>query len=207
MLVNACLKRMLIAPEKLFIWTGWFQNLTRFLEVSKSLLGISLSQSRLKRRSLHSQCTVLVFLSRQSEQERYQREEDFYYTEVYQEADQSSAPTGCHSPSSPSHQRSSPPTPEPLQPSPLSQSAPSSFWQVHSEHSYQVGQRDTSTSYWGPRDMSTGARLARLLIHYKGLTVTCFQYGSCEPWYYHDYGHLPHLRCFGRLSHIIVFPC
>ncbi|XP_017331774.1 zinc finger protein 395a isoform X2 [Ictalurus punctatus] len=79
-----------------------------------------------------------LHLGRQSEQERCQREEDFYYTEIYQDAEQPAAPAGSGSPSSPSHQRSSPPTPEPLQPSPLSQSAPSSIWQVHSEHSYQA---------------------------------------------------------------------
>ncbi|XP_053488314.1 zinc finger protein 395a [Ictalurus furcatus] len=79
-----------------------------------------------------------LHLGRQSEQERCQREEDFYYTEIYQDAEQPAAPAGSGSPSSPSHRRSSPPTPEPLQPSPLSQSAPSSFWQVHSEHSYQA---------------------------------------------------------------------
>ncbi|KAK3538098.1 hypothetical protein QTP70_029788 [Hemibagrus guttatus] len=74
----------------------------------------------------------------QNEQERCQREEDFYYTEIYQDAEHPSVPTSCGSPSSPSHQRSSPSTPEPLQPSLLSQSAPSSSWQVHSEHSYQA---------------------------------------------------------------------
>ncbi|XP_062863590.1 zinc finger protein 395a isoform X2 [Trichomycterus rosablanca] len=73
----------------------------------------------------------------QNEQERCQREEDFYYTEIYQDLEQSSAVMTAN-PSSPIHQRSSPPTPEPLQPSELSQSAPSSFWQVHSEHSYQA---------------------------------------------------------------------
>lgn len=74
----------------------------------------------------------------QSEQERCRREEDFYYTEIYQDPEQAATPTGGVSPSSPSHQTSSPPTPEPLQPSPLSQSAPSSVWQVHTEHSYQA---------------------------------------------------------------------
>ncbi|GAA6088052.1 zinc finger protein 395a isoform X1 [Tachysurus ichikawai] len=79
-----------------------------------------------------------LHLGRQSEQERCQREEDFYYTEIYQDAEQTAVPIGCGSPSSPSHRGSSPPTPEPVQSSPLSQSAPSSFWQVHSEHSYQA---------------------------------------------------------------------
>lgn len=77
----------------------------------------------------------ILHLGRQNEQERCQREEDFYYTEIYQDMEQSSAPVGS---SCPSQQRSSPPTPEPLLPSELSQSAPSSFWQVHSEHSYQA---------------------------------------------------------------------
>ncbi|KAF7704027.1 zinc finger protein 395a [Silurus meridionalis] len=79
-----------------------------------------------------------LHLGKQTEQERCRREEDFYYTEIYQDMEQSSASAGCSTPSSPSHQRSSPPTPEPLHPSALSQSAPSSFWQVHSEHSYQA---------------------------------------------------------------------
>ncbi|XP_016332330.1 zinc finger protein 395-like isoform X1 [Sinocyclocheilus anshuiensis] len=75
--------------------------------------------------------------------EHSQREEDFYYTEVYQDLEQITPSGGhrpsCTSPSSPSwHTPPSPTTPEMLQPSPLSQSAPGSFWQVHSEHSYQA---------------------------------------------------------------------
>ncbi|XP_052002058.1 zinc finger protein 395-like isoform X1 [Xyrauchen texanus] len=75
--------------------------------------------------------------------EHSQREEDFYYTEFYQDVEQT-APSGghrpsCASPSSPSqHTPPSPSTPEMLQPSSLSQSAPGSFWQVHTEHSYQA---------------------------------------------------------------------
>lgn len=76
--------------------------------------------------------------------EHSQREEDFYYTEVYQDFEQTALPGGhqasCTSPS-PSlsqHTPPSPSTPDTLQPSPLSQSAPGSFWQVHSEHSYQA---------------------------------------------------------------------
>lgn len=79
------------------------------------------------------------------EQERSQREEDFYYTEIYQEVEQTTLPAACGaprslcgSPSSPTQPRSLPPTPDTLQPSPLSQSAPGSVWLVHSEHSYQA---------------------------------------------------------------------
>ncbi|XP_052010144.1 zinc finger protein 395a [Xyrauchen texanus] len=72
--------------------------------------------------------------------EHSQREEDFYYTEVYQDMEQT-APSGghrpsCASPSSPS--RHMPPSPSTLEMLQLSQSAPSIFWQVHSEHSYQA---------------------------------------------------------------------
>uniref|UniRef100_A0A8C1JLC3 Zinc finger protein 395a n=1 Tax=Cyprinus carpio TaxID=7962 RepID=A0A8C1JLC3_CYPCA len=75
--------------------------------------------------------------------EHSQREEDFYYTEVYQDLEQTTPSGGhrssCTSPSSPSrHTTPSPTTPEMHQHSPLSQSAPGSFWQVHSEHSYQA---------------------------------------------------------------------
>ncbi|XP_056624258.1 zinc finger protein 395a isoform X2 [Triplophysa dalaica] len=76
-------------------------------------------------------------------EEHSHREEDFYYSEVYQTMEQTSPPVGhqpsCTSPSSPSqHIPLSPSTPYPPQPSTLSQSAPGSVWQVHSEHSYQV---------------------------------------------------------------------
>ncbi|TRY72953.1 hypothetical protein DNTS_010250 [Danionella cerebrum] len=75
--------------------------------------------------------------------EHSQREEDFYYSEVYQDPEQNTPSGGqwasCTSPSSPSrHTPPSPSTPDTLQPSLLSQSAPGSFWQVHSEHSYQA---------------------------------------------------------------------
>ncbi|XP_066531653.1 zinc finger protein 395a [Hoplias malabaricus] len=86
-----------------------------------------------------------LHLGQHGEQERSQREEDFYYTELYQDVEQSSAPAACGaprslcgSPSSPTQLRHSPPAADTQQPSPLSQSAPSSFWQVHSEHSYQA---------------------------------------------------------------------
>ncbi|XP_057200542.1 zinc finger protein 395a isoform X2 [Triplophysa rosa] len=75
--------------------------------------------------------------------EHSHREEDFYYSEVYQDMEQTSPPVGhqpsCTSPSIPSQH--TPPSPSSLylpQPSTLSQSAPGSVWQVHSEHSYQV---------------------------------------------------------------------
>ncbi|XP_068198417.1 zinc finger protein 395b isoform X2 [Antennarius striatus] len=93
-----------------------------------------------------------------------QREEDFYYTKIFCEpVDASSAPApsqqaqGQASSSHPSWSScSSPPAlelqippphrprsnsssgPGPTRPSPLSQSAPSSFWQIHSEHLYQA---------------------------------------------------------------------
>lgn len=94
-----------------------------------------------------------------------QREEDFYYTKICCEAvDVGAAPAppqqalgqahssclswaSCASPPGPGLQI--PPAHRPRsnsssgpgvsRPSPLSQSAPSSFWQIHSEHLYQVG--------------------------------------------------------------------
>ncbi|KAF7664338.1 hypothetical protein LDENG_00180490 [Lucifuga dentata] len=113
-----------------------------------------------------------------------QREEDFYYTKISCETvDVNSAPapshqaTGqasfshlcwasCGSPLGSGHQ--TPPAPRPRsnsssevgssRPSPLSQSAPSSFWQIHSEHLYQacspvqisVAPRDPSCQGWNP---------------------------------------------------------
>ncbi|XP_024147207.1 zinc finger protein 395b isoform X3 [Oryzias melastigma] len=94
-----------------------------------------------------------------------QREEDFYYTKICCETlEAGSAPppaqqalgqpfssahlswAPCGSP--PSSDLQMPPTPRPRsnsssgpgpsRPSPLSQSAPSSFWQIHSEHLYQA---------------------------------------------------------------------
>uniref|UniRef100_A0AAR2JL20 C2H2-type domain-containing protein n=1 Tax=Pygocentrus nattereri TaxID=42514 RepID=A0AAR2JL20_PYGNA len=86
-----------------------------------------------------------LHLRQNGEQEHSQREEDFYYTEIYQDVEQNAVPAACGaprslcgSPSSPTQLRSSPPAPDSHQPSPLSQSAPGSFWQVHSEHSYQA---------------------------------------------------------------------
>lgn len=94
-----------------------------------------------------------------------QREEDFYYTKISCETvDASSSPapsqqalgqasssrlswTSCGSPPAsglqipPAHRprSNSSSGPSLSRPSPLSQSAPSSFWQIHSEHLYQVG--------------------------------------------------------------------
>lgn len=98
-----------------------------------------------------------------------QREEDFYYTKISSEAvDTSSVPTPPAPPPQPAQGQVSPshlgwtscgslpapglhipPAHRPRsnsssglclsRPSPLSQSAPSSFWQIHSEHLYQVG--------------------------------------------------------------------
>uniref|UniRef100_A0A8C1G822 Zinc finger protein 395b n=1 Tax=Cyprinus carpio TaxID=7962 RepID=A0A8C1G822_CYPCA len=78
--------------------------------------------------------------------EQSQREEDFYYTEVSSEDEETAPPspapsfssgawTSCsstQSQSTPGHQDA------PVQSSPLSQSAPSSVWQIHTEHLYQA---------------------------------------------------------------------
>ncbi|XP_064187939.1 zinc finger protein 395-like [Anguilla rostrata] len=106
-----------------------------------------------------------LHLGHSSEPEQSRREEDFYYTEILLEMDPTAPPaalpavpsaalpanpgarwTSCTSPPSPAQQAAAGPgprTPEPaapgvLQPSLLSQSAPSCFWQVRSEHSYQA---------------------------------------------------------------------
>ncbi|MBN3325621.1 ZN395 protein, partial [Atractosteus spatula] len=88
-------------------------------------------------------------LGQSSDLERSRREEDFYYTEIRRE--QEAAPPcspqlSCASPPRPTQQGpmgpgaclSEQPTSGAQQPSPLSQSAPSAFWQVRSEHSYQA---------------------------------------------------------------------
>ncbi|XP_059354454.1 zinc finger protein 395-like [Carassius carassius] len=78
--------------------------------------------------------------------EQSHREEDFYYTEVSSEDEETATPspapsfssgawTSCSSTQSqttPGHQDA------PVQSSPLSQSAPSSVWQIHTEHLYQA---------------------------------------------------------------------
>ncbi|XP_026857236.2 zinc finger protein 395a isoform X1 [Electrophorus electricus] len=83
-----------------------------------------------------------LHLGQNGEQDHSQREEDFYYTEIYQDLEQTAtcgAPqASCGSPSSPTQLTCSPPTPDTNQTSPLSQSAPGNFWQVHYEHSYQA---------------------------------------------------------------------
>ncbi|XP_029281292.1 zinc finger protein 395b [Cottoperca gobio] len=113
-----------------------------------------------------------------------QREEDFYYTKFSCESvDSSSAPApsqqalgqasashlswvSCGSPPAsgvqipPAHRprSNSSSGPGPSRPSPLSQSAPSSFWQIHSEHLYQacspvqvsVAPRNPSCQGWTP---------------------------------------------------------
>lgn len=94
-----------------------------------------------------------------------QREEDFYYTKISCESvDASSTPgpsqqalgqttsshlswasctsppgSGLQIPAAHRPRSNSSSGPGPTRPSPLSQSAPSSFWQIHSEHLYQVG--------------------------------------------------------------------
>ncbi|XP_051264585.1 zinc finger protein 395b isoform X2 [Dicentrarchus labrax] len=113
-----------------------------------------------------------------------QREEDFYYTKISCETvDTSSTPApsqqalgqapsshlswaSCGSPPAsglqipPAHRprSNSSSGPGPSRPSPLSQSAPSSFWQIHSEHLYQacspvqvsVASRSPSCQGWTP---------------------------------------------------------
>lgn len=89
---------------------------------------------------------LFYFLSNSGGSEQSHREEDFYYTEVSSEDEETAPPspapsfssgawTSCsstQSQSTPGHQEA------PFQSSPLSQSAPSSVWQIHTEHLYQV---------------------------------------------------------------------
>ncbi|KAI2652105.1 Zinc finger protein 395 [Labeo rohita] len=78
--------------------------------------------------------------------EQSHREEDFYYTEVSSEDEETAPPSPAPSFSSgawtscSSTQSQSTPGPQdaPVQSSPLSQSAPSSVWQIHTEHLYQA---------------------------------------------------------------------
>ncbi|XP_066553663.1 zinc finger protein 395b [Amia ocellicauda] len=91
-----------------------------------------------------------LHLRHSTDLERSRREEDFYYTEVSREAETASpcsprlpspASPPCpvqHSSTGPGTRLAELPASEAQQPSPLSQSAPSSFWQVRSEHSYQA---------------------------------------------------------------------
>lgn len=113
-----------------------------------------------------------LLLSRSTGSDQSQREEDFYYTKISCEAvDASSAPApsqqalgqapsphlnwaSCGSPPSsglqipPAHRPRSNSSSGPVlsKPSPLSQSAPSSFWQIHSEHLYQVSREHHKVS-------------------------------------------------------------
>lgn len=104
------------------------------------------------------------FHSQSVEHERCSRsEEDFYYTEIHQrEPRPLTRPLGVPTPSTPWSASPSSPSPtgvgpgaggdSPTEVSPqLSQSAPSTpdfFWQVHSEHSYQVGTRTRFPNWW-----------------------------------------------------------
>ncbi|XP_045917261.1 zinc finger protein 395b isoform X1 [Micropterus dolomieu] len=117
-----------------------------------------------------------------------QREEDFYYTRISCETvDASSTPAppqqvlgqvshlswaSCGSPPAsglqipPAHRprSNSSSGPGPSRPSPLSQSAPSSFWQIHSEHLYQacspvqvsVASRSPGCQGWTPSASVSG---------------------------------------------------
>ncbi|GLD55629.1 zinc finger protein 395-like isoform X1, partial [Lates japonicus] len=104
-----------------------------------------------------------------------QREEDFYYTKISCESMDASTTTtpsqqalgqassshlswaSCGSPSGselqipPAHRPRSNSSSGlgPSRPSPLSQSAPSSFWQIHSEHLYQMVKPLPGLSCWG----------------------------------------------------------
>lgn len=108
---------------------------------------------------------VCLYYTHSSGSDQSQREEDFYYTKISCEAvDASSAPAPSQqalgqilsshlswvsSGSPPGLGFQIPPVHRPRsnsssglgvsRPSPLSQSAPCSFWQIHSEHLYQVG--------------------------------------------------------------------
>ncbi|XP_051511700.1 zinc finger protein 395b isoform X1 [Myxocyprinus asiaticus] len=78
----------------------------------------------------------ILHLGRGSEQSH--REEDFYYTEVSSEDEDTSSPSpsfssGAWTPCGSTQRQSTP-----VQSSPLSQSAPSSVWQIHTEHLYQA---------------------------------------------------------------------
>uniref|UniRef100_A0A3Q0T3S4 Zinc finger protein 395b n=1 Tax=Amphilophus citrinellus TaxID=61819 RepID=A0A3Q0T3S4_AMPCI len=86
-----------------------------------------------------------------------QREEDFYYTKISCETvDASSGPAPAQSNSSSG--------PGLSRPSQLSQSAPSSFWQIHSEHLYQacspvqisVAPRSPGSHGWTPSTSGPG---------------------------------------------------
>ncbi|KAM4593318.1 zinc finger protein 395a [Odontesthes bonariensis] len=112
-------------------------------------------------------------LCRGGEHERCSRsEEDFYYTEINQwdppTPPAHSGPAAASPNSSPSSPPS-PPPPSPPSPAALSRSAPSpcgSFWQVHSEHSYQAPP---------PSPMVSPAALA--LCGLTALPTTCTRQG------------------------------
>ncbi|XP_055043147.2 zinc finger protein 395b isoform X1 [Misgurnus anguillicaudatus] len=77
--------------------------------------------------------------------EQSHREEDFYYTEVSSEDDEtapsSPAPSfssGAWTSCSSTQSQTTPGCQDKVQSSPLSQSAPSSVWQIHTEHLYQA---------------------------------------------------------------------
>ncbi|XP_024909381.1 zinc finger protein 395b isoform X2 [Cynoglossus semilaevis] len=119
-----------------------------------------------------------------------QREEDFYYTKISCESvDASSTPgpsqqalgqttsshlswasctsppgSGLQIPAAHRPRSNSSSGPGPTRPSPLSQSAPSSFWQIHSEHLYQacspvqvpVASRSSGCQGWTPTSSVSG---------------------------------------------------
>lgn len=138
-----------------------------------------------------------------------QREEDFYYTKISCETvDASSAPApsqqalgqassshlswaSCGSPPGsglqipPAHRPRSNSTsgPGPSRPSPLSQSAPSSFWQIHSEHLYQVGAAvfsSVTNEFW-PTDCDSYRVLAGKLCE---CCESTFKFVQCQGRYY-----------------------
>ncbi|XP_029966769.1 zinc finger protein 395b isoform X2 [Salarias fasciatus] len=105
-----------------------------------------------------------------------QREEDFYYTKISCETPDAQQALGqagsCASPPGPELQippahrprSNSSSGPGSSRPSPLSQSAPSSFWQIHSEHLYQacspvqvsVAPRSPGSQCWTPPTTISG---------------------------------------------------
>ncbi|KAM3861524.1 zinc finger protein 395b [Diretmus argenteus] len=130
-----------------------------------------------------------------------QREEDFYYTKIscetvdaastpsQQAPGQASSPhlcwascgsppgSGLQIPPAPRPRSNSSSGPGPGRPSPLSQSAPSSFWQIHSEHLYQacspvqVSVASPSTQDWNPSTALSGHNTAMVKPRSRSVSV------------------------------------
>lgn len=145
----------------------------------------------------NSRFSLFVF-THSSGSDQSQREEDFYYTKISCEtvdtAQLPSQQVPCQTASShlswasyvsaPASGLQIPPThrprsnsssgPRPSRPSPLSQSAPSSFWQIHSEHLYQVGPAAPLSS---PEEVLT-LWLGRAISKYCFIQVLTFKRNS-----------------------------